>query len=663
MVNIQEAQEPAGELKVDYKTTFKIGLAFAIVMLFWTAYDFVAPLLLEETYGLPNWARGLIMGLDNLLALFMMPLFGRFSDKAKGRLIQKYGRRTPFIAIGTLAAVALMVFVPLSTLPQQRLAQDIQTEYRDRLNNQDFIRGLLGGGLELDCGTVFDGFWREDGTLATGMPSHTTLERNGMTREKFLAIRVDDRLTVSGGFMGMGGGDFYWNGVRVQDKTAIPEGETRTFEEIAQGNSDFSRFAGVAMNNFVSARVFETATMQGGMSSLIVYCVILFLVLLAMGSFRSPAVALMPDVTPKPLRSQANAIISLTGGIGGAVAFLIYTMVLFTDWVSRFVIIFGSVGAAMLIVLGGFLVLVKEKQLVERCKRLCEEFGIVDEPEQAEGPAVKAECGTDGENAGAAAEAAYTADAPQEKAAPAKKAFLIKNPVPQIKAWWGAKSAEGKAKFKSTILILASIWFWFLGWAAVNANLSIYITRELDLSAGVASLVSGAALAVGALAFIPVGWLAGKIGRRKSVLIGYVLCAISFLLIFLFVNPTDMYSDLLRAGAFSAFFIIAGFGMITTNVNTLPMTVDLATSKTVGTYTGYYYMATMSAQAITPTFSGLVMDWQPRFIFIYSIIFIAVAFILMLFVKHGDSFRAVLKRPAPPQSLPESGGRTDEEQE
>ena len=103
-------------LKLNYPITFRVGFAFAIVMIFWTAYDFVVPLLLENAYGLPNWARGLIMGLDNILSLFMLPIFGKLSDNAKGKIVHKFGRRTPFIVLGTLASVVLMVFVPVVTL-------------------------------------------------------------------------------------------------------------------------------------------------------------------------------------------------------------------------------------------------------------------------------------------------------------------------------------------------------------------------------------------------------------------------------------------------------------------------------------------------------------------------------------------------------------------
>ena len=78
-------------MKLDYKKTIKVGFAFAIIMIFWAAYDFVVPLLLERAFGLSNTLRGLIMGLDNLLSLFLLPIFGKISDRSKSR----FGRRTP----------------------------------------------------------------------------------------------------------------------------------------------------------------------------------------------------------------------------------------------------------------------------------------------------------------------------------------------------------------------------------------------------------------------------------------------------------------------------------------------------------------------------------------------------------------------------------------
>lgn len=141
------------------------------------------------------------------------------------------------------------------------------------------------------------------------------------------------------------------------------------------------------MNNYISDEIHENITKTSeGKSSLAIYMVILLLVLIAMATFRSPAVALMPDVTPKPLRSQANAIINLCGGAGGAIAFIIYTVALmFPLTVNTYTIIFASVAAGMLLLLGGFLTFVKEKKLVAKCQEICKEYGIDDFDEGEEG--------------------------------------------------------------------------------------------------------------------------------------------------------------------------------------------------------------------------------------------------------------------------------------
>ena len=141
------------------------------------------------------------------------------------------------------------------------------------------------------------------------------------------------------------------------------------------------------MNNYISDRIHaEITETSAGKTSLAIYMVILLLVLIAMATFRSPAVALMPDVTPKPLRSQANAIINLCGGAGGAIAFIIYTVALmFPLTVNTYTIIFASVAAGMLLLLGGFLTFVKEKKLVAKCQEICKEYGIDDFDEGEEG--------------------------------------------------------------------------------------------------------------------------------------------------------------------------------------------------------------------------------------------------------------------------------------
>lgn len=631
-------------LKLDYPQTFKVGFAFAIIMLFWTAYDFVVPLLLEHAYGLPSWARGIIMGLDNLLSLFMLPLFGKLSDNAHGKLVKKWGRRTPFIVIGTVCAVVLMVFVPVATLKQQAKAQELTTQIESQLNDDSFMQPLLEE-------------WYDNAVAGKeGSANYcdlTYLGNNKITREQFVALRYDSKMTSKKAVLNMlGATTYYYDGEVVEDLMATsPTG--KTYQEIVDSNAAYKKYVAAGMNNYISNEVNEKCTKAAdgsGIKSLVVYMVILLLVLIAMATFRSPAVALMPDVTPKPLRSQANAIINLCGGIGGAIAFLIYTVVLFGQRLENYVIIFGSVAAGMLLLLAGFLALVNERKMVAKCQEICKEYEIDDFADGEDPEAEKfaeelihegdAEYNLDSKPDGEVQE--LVNGTAKEEIAPETLDFAKqvventkKKPV-SPKEWWGAKNDLEKGRLKSFALILASIFMWFMGYNAVSSNLSIYTTKSLNLSAGVASIISGVSMGISAIAFIPVGYMAAKIGRRKSIMIGFAMAVVSFVLICFAVRPSD--NAAIPAVLFALFYLIAGFGLIIANVNTFPMVTELSTAETVGQYTGYYYVATMSAQAITPAIGGAIMDaGGNQYLFLYSAVCIVIAIVLMLFVKHGDS--------------------------
>ena len=631
-------------LKLDYPQTFKVGFAFAIIMLFWTAYDFVVPLLLEHAYGLPSWARGLIMGLDNLLSLFMLPLFGKLSDNAKGKLVKKWGRRTPFIVIGTVCAVVLMVFVPVATLKQQAKAQDLTASIEAKLNDDTFMQPLLED-------------WYDNAVAGKeGSANYcdlTYLNNNKVTRDQFVALRYDSKMTSKKAVLNMlGATTYYYDGEVVEDLSATsPTG--KTYQQIIDSNAAYKKYVAAGINNYISNEVHEKCTKAedgSGIKSLVVYMVILLLVLIAMATFRSPAVALMPDVTPKPLRSQANAIINLCGGIGGAIAFLIYTIVLFGQRLENYVIIFGSVAAGMLLLLAGFLALVNERKMVAKCQEICKKYEIDDfadgENPEAEKFAEElihegdAEYNLDSKPNGEVQE--LVNGTAKEEIAPETLDFAKqvventkKKPV-SPKEWWGAKNDLEKGRLKSFLLILASIFMWFMGYNAVSSNLSIYTTKSLNLSAGIASIISGVSMGISAIAFIPVGYMAAKIGRRKSIMIGFGMAVVSFVLICFSVRPSDKAA--VPAVLFALFYLIAGFGLIIANVNTFPMVTELSTAETVGQYTGYYYVATMSAQAITPAIGGAIMDaGGNQYLFLYSAVCIVIAIVLMLFVKHGDS--------------------------
>ncbi len=645
-------------LKLDYPQTFKVGFAFAIIMLFWTAYDFVVPLLLEHAYGLPNSLRGLIMGLDNLLSLFMLPLFGKLSDNAHGKLAKKFGRRTPFILIGTLASIVLMIFVPVSTLKQQKTADDFIKKYESSWTQialdkngalLTFTEGEHAGEsmtiLERDLKAMYES-GKKDFCDVPYLQSH------GITKDYFISLKLDSKLTSKKAVLNMiGKTTYYYDGVEITDMDAKPAGSAKTYNEILKTNEDYNKYVASYMNNWESDLIYKNVTQtKAGGASIGVYMVILLLVLVAMATFRSPAVALMPDVTPKPLRSQGNAIINLCGGVGGAIAFLIYTIALFKPGINTYVIIFSCVAAGMLLLLAGFLALVKERKMVQKCEEICKEYGIDDEEEQndenSEAPLVEDAPQIDAvmvdTSGNFVADMAQTPDNAEELSPDtlefAKEvAHNAKTPRKSPKEWWAAKSQTERSKLVSFWLILASIFMWFMGYNAISSNLSVYTTKTLNLSAGVASIISGVSMGISAIAFIPVGYMAAKIGRRKSIIIGFALAVVSFVLIFAFVNPNN--NAMIPAVLFALFYLIAGFGLIIANVNTFPMVTELSTSQTVGQYTGYYYMATMSAQAITPFIAGLVMDSKggSKYLFVYSAVCVAVAIVLMIFVKHGDS--------------------------
>ena len=633
-------------LRLDYKQTFKVGFAFAIIMIFWTAYDFVVPLLLEHAYGLSNAVRGLIMGLDNLLSLFMLPLFGKISDNAKGKLVRKWGRRTPFIVFGTLASVILMVFVPVSTLGQQQKAIDIENGIRAQLNDDAFMSERLEEFWELG-GNYCDRAYVQGDFGNIGSSSE------GITYEEYLRIRYDANFSSTKAILGMLGAETHtYNGEEVALDDPVAAGISGydwdndgviTYGDIKTGNDNYTKYVESGMSTYISETVYREATdTADGHTSLAVYMVILLLVLIAMATFRSPAVALMPDVTPKPLRSPANAVINLCGGIGGAIAFLIYTVVLFGERLENYVIIFASVAAGMLLLLAGYLAFVREKKMVERCHEICKEYGIEDDEEETAAVAISPdESVVDSDevmvarhSGGNGAEASVAEQPVSDETLEFAKAKTRKLRSP--KEWWEAKSKEERARLRSFLLILASIFMWFMGYNSISSNLSIYTTKALGLDAGIASIISGVSMGFSAIAFIPVGYMAAKLGRRKTIMIGLGMAVVAFVLVFACVYPNS--NAAIPAALFALFYLIAGFGLIIINVNTLPMVVELSTEATVGQYTGYYYVATMSAQAITPMLAGLVMDHiSNRGLFIYGAIFVALAIVFMIFVKHGDS--------------------------
>ena len=428
-------------MKLNTKRTVLVGFAFLAICAFWQMYDNLIPLMLTNTFHVDETISGAIMAADNVLALFLLPLFGGLSDKCRSKL----GRRRPFILVGTLMAVCLMVGLPL-------------------LNDSYFAA-----------------------------PAPWKL----------------------GAFIGLLG-----------------------------------------------------------------------LLLISMATYRSPAVALMPDVTPKPLRSKANAIINLMGAVGGVI-YLIITSVLYRtkpgdgEHIS-YVPLFLIVAGIMLLALFVLLFFVNEPKLCA---------------EQAE----------------------------YEKAHPEEN-LVQKNE--------NSKTEELPVEVKRSLsFLLVSIALWFIGYNAITTWFTTYAQNVWNMSLGDASLCLTIAT-VGAIAsYIPVGNIASKVGRKKTILFGVALLASTFFAAFFYTLVSNQFSPLLYV-----LFVLVGVAWASINVNSLPMVVEMCKGSDVGKFTGLYYTFSMSAQTITPIAAGFLLNHiSYKALFPYAAFFVACAFVTMNLVKHGDN--------------------------
>ena len=411
-------------MKLNYKRTVLIGMAFLSISAFWQMYDNVIPLILKNTFGMGETITGAIMAADNVLALFLLPIFGTLSDKMHSPI----GKRMPFILTGTGLAFLFLMILPFA----------------------DNTRNLA--------------------------------------------------LFVSG----------------------------------------------------------------------------LFILLISMGLYRSPAVALMPDLTPKPLRSKANAIINLMGAIGG-----VYTLVMIKVMVGKgdtpnYYPLFLSVGLFMVISVAILFFTIKEN-------RLRAEIDLDESVEE----------------------------------------------VPEENKEVQATGKLPKDVKRSLVFILMSVAFWFIAYNAVTTAFSRYATHVWGLEGGGYADCLLIATVAAILSYIPIGIIASKIGRKKMILIGIVLLGGCFLAAGLY--PTYHWTMVI-------FFGIIGFAWASIGVNSYPMVVEMSTAGDVGKYTGLYYTFSMSAQVITPILSGFLLEnVSYRTLFPYSVAFCILAFITMSQVKHGDS--------------------------
>ena len=520
-------------MKLNYKKIFYVGLAFLLVSMFWQTYDSIITKILIDKFGLNQTWSGLVMALDNILALFLIPLFGSLSDKAN----TKRGRRTPFIIVGTV--IAAFAFMALT------FSDNVQ---KSKINTQSEIINNYNTIYESD----------EDLSYSEWNSIYLQVE------SEWLELKNNEIISIEKY-------NEYENDI-ILPMEEILEDDIVSDEEVNELKILFDLHA--------NKRAWVVTSRSP--STFIVFVVTLLIALLSMATFRSPAVALMPDVTIKPLRSKANAIINLMGSFGALISLGILMIfgldrLSYVDYTPAFI----AVGIMMIVLLIIFLIKVKEPELV--AEKVAKEVKYNLEIDEVEIEEVKPE------------------KLPEEKLS--------------------------KEKRLSLILILVSVSLWFMGYNAVTTKLSDYAPKVLEIGYGIPIYIAhGAAL----IAFVPIGIIATKIGRRKIILMGIVLLTLCFGSVYFLTKDTAFLMYLI--------FGLTGIGWATINVNSYPMVVELAKGSNVGKYTGYYYTFSMGAQIITPIFSGFLMDQFGRIaLFPYATVFVAMAFVTMFLVKHGDA--------------------------
>jgi len=507
-------------MKLNYKKTLLVGFAFFLICAFWQIYDVTIAMTLTSKFGLSQTASGVIMALDNILALFMLPLFGGISDRHKG----KSGRRTPFIRTGTILAVAFLLLLSVADNAQLK-----NIERYSEVNDP--------ATMEL----IYDE--QKDNVLQT--PEGESYKLADLyTREEFAKLTTDSKTT-----------------------------EINAFGREVEVNL-YTRHVVPARQACAAAVTDEKP------ATVILFIAILLALLISMATFRTPAVALMPDVTLKPLRSKANAIINLMGNAGGIIVLGIGSVLAISkvrNAYMSYTAVYAVVGAIMLIALIIFLLTVKEPKWVAEMQAESIALGLDKEEEPA--------------------------------------------PV-------GEKKKLGRAQKISLFFILASIVLWFFGYNAITSKYAVYAQNVLDKDATTTLLLANVAAIA---AYLPVGMIASKIGRKKTILAGVVMLFTAF-----FVGCFMTASS--PSWLMTCMFCLAGIAWATINVNSFPMVVEMCSGADVGKYTGFYYTASMAAQSLTPTISGIFMDKVAMTsLFPYATIFVGLAFFTMLFVKHGDS--------------------------
>lgn len=330
----------------------------------------------------------------------------------------------------------------------------------------------------------------------------------------------------------------------------------------------------IVIGTIISALIFPLIPIFYMNNSLVGVFIAMGLTLLAMNMYRNPAVSLMPDITPKPLRSKANGIINLVGYLGAIFAGLI-AMFIKPNKASYITIIpFVLTSILMILAIVVLVTKIKENKIL---KEVEEEMIL-------------------GEHL-AETEEEVSEDKPLSK----------------------------KDKH-NLILLIISVFFWFFGFNAIESFGSIYANNVFNNSSVWGTVVIVLTIC-SLISFLPSGILSDKIGRKKTVLIGLALLIVGAGLCSLFKSYNILFLLLIA---------ICGIGWAMINCNSYPMVVEIANKSNVGKYTGYYYTASMLAQTITPIFIGILFyfsDIGYYILFPYASISMLIAFVIFINIK------------------------------
>lgn len=312
----------------------------------------------------------------------------------------------------------------------------------------------------------------------------------------------------------------------------------------------------------------------------------LFGALMAMGFYRSPAVALMPDLTPNRLRSKANSIINLMGAIGGVYALIMIKLLVGKGDRPDYQPLFISVAALMVVAVVVLVITIREKKIAAQVAE--EEAKLAKEMEES-----------------------------------GQASNLTDTSVVSDSA-----STMPKDVKRSFIFMLMSILFWFMAYNAVTTAFSRYTKVVWKLEGGGFADCLMVATVFAIISYIPIGIVASKIGRKKTIMGGIVLMASCFGMA-IFMNE---FHPIINIG-----FALIGIGWAAIGVNSYPMIVAMASGNNIGKFTGTYYTFSMAAQICTPILSGLLLEHVSyRTLFPYALVFSILAFLTMTQVRHGD---------------------------